>query len=227
MQIKNLNAYRISHENGVIENISAENLIQALENCSVPESESPVIQTFMVRKEVATVMEELPSEVLFTAVVAENGGQGSIATPASGRIHVGDSIELKAIPAQGYDFDHWERNGDEISKEASFLYEMTPLAQNEDTAVFSAFFVRSPVAWETAVSPHEATGAGCVAFPDSGVTGAGSDASMIAVEATGYTFDHWERNGVTLGTNKILDVEVAPLAEGEHKAVYTAVFTEA
>lgn len=226
MQIKNLNAYRISHENGVIENISAENLIQALENCSVPEPESPVIQTFMVRKGVATVMEELPAEVLFTAVVAENGGQGSLATPASGRIHVGDSIELKAIPAEGYDFDHWERNGEEISREASFLYEMAPLSENEDTAVFSAFFVRSPVVWETAVSPHEATGAGCTTFPDSGVTEVSSSISAIAVEATGYVFDHWERNGETLGTNKILGIEVTPLTEGEHKAVYTAVFTE-
>lgn len=226
MQIKNLNAYRISHENGVIENISAENLIQALENCSVPESESPVIQTFMVRKGVATVMEELPAEVLFTAVVAENGGQGSLATPASGRIHVGDSIELKAIPAEGYDFDHWERNGKEISREASFLYEMTPLSENEDTAVFSAFFVRSPVVWETEVSPHEATGAGCTAFPDSGVTGVGLNLSAIAVEGTGYVFDHWERDGETVGTNKILDVEATPPAQGECKAVYTAVFTE-
>lgn len=226
MQIKKLNAYRIMHKDGTIESISAENLIQALENVSVPEAESPVIQTFMKAEGIDTVMEELPSEVLFTMVVSPNSGNSSIATPASGKIHVGDSIMLKAVAGEGFDFDRWERNGEEVSREASFLYEMTPLAEGEDTAVFTAFFVHSPVAWETEVSPHGATGAGCVAFPASGVTEAGSNASMIAVEATGYTFDHWERNGETVGTNKILDVEMTPLAEGEHKAVFTAVFTE-
>ena len=50
--------------------------------------------------------------------------------------------------------------------------------------------------------------------------------SAIAVEADGFTFDHWERNGVSVGINKVLDVDVAPLAEGETEAIYKAVFTE-
>ena len=224
MQIKKLNAYRITHKNGKIESINAENLIQALENTEQTELQSPVIQTFMVKEGIATVMEELPPEILFSAVIT--GGQGSLATPESGKIHVGDVISLKAIPARNYVFESWSRNGVVISNEATFLYEMTPLAPNEDTAVFTANFVSAPVEWTSVVSPEEATGAGCVAFPASGTAEAGSDLSLIAVAKTGYVFDHWERNGESIGTNEILETTVAPLAEGEESAVYVAVFTE-
>lgn len=226
MQTKNLNAYRITHQNSQIENINAENLMQALENMAVPESESPVIQTFMVKESIATVMEELPAEVLFTAVIAGGEGSGFLATPSSGRIHVGDSIALKAVAERGYDFVSWSRNGKVISTEASFVYEMKPLAENEDTAVFTATFAPSPVSYVATVSPEEATGAGCVAFPDSGTVPANSTLKLIAVEAGGYIFDHWERNGESIGTNKILEAEVTPLTESETVAEYVAVFTE-
>lgn len=223
MQIETLNSYRITFKNGVIENINAKNLIEALENTSVKEADSPVVQTFMVKENIATVVETLPAEVLFTAVIAD-GGEGALATPSSGKIHVGDSIALKAVPADGYEFVSWSRNGEVISTEASFIYEMTELAENEDTAVFTATFALAPLAWTSEVSPDEATGAGCVAFPESGTTKIGETVSLIAVEADGYTFDHWERNGESIGTNKILTTTAEPLAEGEESAVYRAVF---
>lgn len=225
MQTKLLNAYRITHKDGTIENISAENLMQALENTAVSESESPVIQTFMVKEGIATVIEELPADVLFTSIVSENGG-GSIATPSQGKVHVGDMLAFKAIPARNYAFVSWTRNGRVISTEASFLYEMEPLLENEDTAVFMANFELAPVSWTTRVEPPEATGAGCVAFPESGTIEANAELGLIAVEEEGYVFDHWERNGENLGTNKILETTAVPLAEGEESAVYVAVFTE-
>lgn len=224
MQIKKLNAYRITHKDGTIERINAENLIQALENTEKTDLQSPVIQTFMIKEGVDTVMEELPPEILFSAIIT--GGEGSLATPESGKIHVGDMIALKAVPARNYAFESWTRNGVVISNEASFVYEMTPLAPNEDTAVFSANFVSAPVEWTTAVSPEGATGAGCVAFPESGTSEANAELSLIAVEKGNFTFSHWERNGETVGTNPILDTTVTPLAEGEESAVYTAVFDE-
>ena len=102
---------------------------------------------------------------------------------------------------------------------------MEALAEGEDTAVFTATFKKAPISWVSEVSPKEATGAGCVAFPAEGVAEAGDEISLIAVEADGYTFDHWERNGESIGTNKILETTVSPLASGENVAVYKAVFT--
>jgi len=225
MQIKLLNSYRITHKDTSIENICAENLTQALANMQTSEEESPVMQTFLVKENLSTVMEELPPEVLFTTLIAEEGS-GFLATPASGKIHVGDSIAMKAVPARGYDFVSWTRNGRFISDRAEFVYEMTPLLEGEDTAVFTANFAPSAIPYTSSVSPEQASGAGCVAFPDSGTVEANGTLKLIAVESTGYTFDHWERNGETLGTNKILETTVTPLSENENTAEYVAVFTE-
>lgn len=225
MQIKNLNAYRITHKNGNVEEVNAENLVEALENMEVEESYSPVIQTALVKEGIRTLQKEVPSEVPFTAVVAEGSG-GSIATPVSGVIHVGDSIALKAIPARNYEFVNWKRNGVVISENSDFVYTMTELLAGDTSAVFTATFRLSDIHWTSAVEPEEATGAGCVSFPLSGKIEANGIVGLIAVEAEGFTFDHWERNGVSIGTNKILSATATPLAEGENACVYKAVFTE-
>ena len=220
MQMKMLNSYRITHKDGTIEHINAQSLVQALLHTAKKEEESPVVQTFMVRQHIATLVDELPKDILFTTLASG----GSIATPSSGKIHVGDSIAFRAIPERTYTFEKWTRNGRTISTDESFIYEMTPLLPDEDTAVFEAHFKLADVSWQSAVEPSEATGAGCVAFPLSGTAEANSILSLIAVEATGYTFDHWERNGKTIGTNKILETVLTPLAENETIAEYKAVY---
>ena len=105
------------------------------------------------------------------------------------------------------------------------LYTMPELPSGMTSAVFTASFALAPVNWTTAVNPPEASGDGAVAFPPSGVTPANGNVSAIAVDSAGYTFDHWERNGQSIGTNKILEAEATPLAEGETACIYTAVFT--
>lgn len=224
MQTKIYNAYRITHKNGSVEDINALDLIQALENMEIPDTESKVLQAFLVKENVRTLVEDEKTEILFSAVVEENGG-GSIATPASGRIHVGDMIQLKAIPARNYEFVSWQLNGTKISEEAVVNLTMPELSAGVDTAVFTATFRLADVAWTSEVSPAEASTAGCVAFPLSGSAAANSELSLIAVEAEGFTFDHWERNGESVGTNKILTAGVTPLAENESACKYVAVFT--
>jgi len=225
MQTKIYNAYRITHKNGSIEDINALDMVQALENMEIPDTESKVVQIFLVKENVRTLVEDEKAEVIFSAIVAE-GGTGSIATPASGKIHVGDSIALKAIPARNYAFVSWSLNGNVISTDASLDFTIPELPQGIDTAVFTATFRLAPVAWTSEVSPAAASTAGCVAFPLSGSAVANSELSLIAVEAEGFTFNHWERNGESIGTNKILTAEVTPLAENESACKYVAVFTE-
>ena len=225
MQIKKYNAYRITHKDGVTEHINAENLLQALQNMNKKETDSPVIQTFMVKEGVDTLVEDAPTEVLFTAVCSE-GGNLSLATPSNGKIHVGDQIQLKAIPDRNYQFVNWERNGTEISKEADFLYTMSELAEGEDTAVLTANFEEADVNWTTSVTPGEATGTGCVAFPPSGKIKPGETLVMLAVDNAQYTFSKWTRNGVEVSTAKQANIKVTPLAKGEEKCVYVAEFNK-
>lgn len=224
MQVKELNSYQITHKNGNVENINAENLVQALQSMEVSEEYSPVIQTYMKEENIRTLVEDVPAEIIFSAVVAENGG-GSIATPSSGKIHVGDQLAFRAIPARNYIFVSWSLNGQVISANEDMLYTMPELPAGMTSAVFTATFALAPVSWTTAVNPAEATGDGAVAFPPSGITPANDEVSAIAVDSENYTFDHWERNGETVGQNKILEVEATPLAEGETACVFTAIFT--
>ena len=222
--MRKLNSYQITHKNGSVENINAENLVEALTHMEVSEEYSPVIQTYMTGEEINTLVADLPEEIIFSAIVAENGG-GSIATPASGKIHVGDQLAFKAIPARNYMFVSWSLNGQVISNNEDMLFTMPELPVGVTTAVFTATFALAPVSWTSAVMPPEATGDGAVAFPPSGVTPANDNASLIAANSDNYTFDHWERNGISIGQNNILDVECTPLAEGEEACVFTAVFT--
>ena len=223
MQTKVFNAYRITHENGSIEDINALDLVQALENMETPETESPVTQTFLVKKGIRTLVEDEPGEVIFTAVVAENGG-GSIATPASGKIHVGDTLQFQAIPARNYEFVSWKLNGVEISHEETINFTMPALASGVDTAVFIATFRLADVTWTTAVEPAEASTAGCIAFPTSGSSEANAETEFLAVAKEGFTFDHWEVNGESVSTNELLQTTVTPLAERESARIYKAVF---
>ena len=223
MQSKNYNAYRITHKDGSIEDINAVDLIQALENMDVQEMESKVIQAFLVKENVRTLVEDEKTEIFFSTIVAENGG-GSIATPASGRIHVGDMIQLKAIPARNYEFVSWKLNDVKISEEAVVNLLMPELSAGVDTAVFTATFKLADVAWTTAIEPSEASTAGCIAFPTLGISEANAKTEFLAVAKEGFTFDHWEVNGESVSTNELLQTAVTSLAEGESARVYKAVF---
>lgn len=224
MQTKVFNAYRITHENGSVEDINALDLVQALENMEIPETESSVVQTFLIKKGIKTLIEDEKAEVMFSTVVSDNAG-GSIATPASGRIHTGDQIALKAIPAKNYAFVSWALNGITISKEASLNFIMPPLPKGLNTAVFTANFKLANVEWTTEVSPAGAGSAGCIAFPSSGSIEANGTLELLAVAKDGYTFQHWERNGEVLTENELATIAVTPLAEGEDTCVYKAVFS--
>ena len=155
--------------------------------------------------------------------MAENGG-GSIATPASGKIHVGDMVQLKAIPARNYEFVSWKLNDVKISEEAVVNLIMPELSAGIDTAVFTATFKLADVAWTTAVEPSEASAAGCIAFPTLGRSEANAETEFLAVAKEGFTFDRWEVNGESVSTNELLQTAVTPLAEGESARVYKAVF---
>ena len=91
--------------------------------------------------------------------------------------------------------------------------------------MFVATFRLADVSWTANVLPNEASVAGSIAFPAHGTTEANKELELLAVPAEGYTFDHWERNGVNISDNKLLQTKVNPLDDKEESAVYTAVFT--
>nr|DAO97415.1 MAG TPA: PKD-like domain [Caudoviricetes sp.] len=226
MQYKELGTYKLTHFNGMAEELNAESMEQAIENMTIPESSSPVVSASRIGEPVRTVIPEMAEEISFSAsAVLEDGSlsEENLSTPASGTVHVGDTVSLRAVPARNYSFVAWKMNGTVISENASLSYKIPETDVKQIT--FTAVFKLSDVAWTAEVSPSEATGEGCLAFPSSGTTKADGAQELLAVAKGSYKFDHWERNGESVGTNEILKANVKPLAEGEELAVYTAVFT--
>lgn len=222
MQYKNLSTFKITHENGLAETINAEDAEQAVANVMI--TESPVVAVLRTAKDVKTLVADDPKVVTFSATT--QGGGGSIATPASGTVHVGDIIALKAIAERNYEFECWKMNDVVISDDAELAYTIPELEEGEELIVFTAVFHLANIEWSAVVSPEGAGTAGCLAFPTEGEVEANGSLDLIAIEGTGFTFDHWERNGQSIGTNKILNATVTPLAVGEANCVYTAIFTE-
>lgn len=222
MQYKNLSTFKITHENGFAEFLNAVDAEQAVAN--VEETISPVVALLRTAKNVKTLVDDEPTSITFTAVTS--GGGGSVATPASGTIHTGDQITLSAIADRNYEFVEWQMDGAKISEYASFLFTMPEVEEGVESAVFTAVFRLADIEWTSVATPEGAGTAGCLAFPESGTIEANKTLDLIAVEAEGYTFDHWERNGESIGSNKILNVAVTPLATDEASCAYNAIFTE-
>lgn len=221
MQTKLLNTFKITHENNIVTFISAEDAEQAVANV---DKTSPVISLLRTAKNVKVLVADDPTVLNFNSTVT--GGSGSIATPASGELHVGDSITLKCIPERNYEFVCWKMNGNVISENAEVLFTIPEVEEGVELISFEAVVKLSDIEWLATVSPEEAGTAGCLAFPTEGEIEANNTIDLIAIEKEGYVFDHWERNGESIGTNKILNATVTPLAVGEASCVYTAVFTE-
>lgn len=82
----------------------------------------------------------------------------------------------------------------------------------------------APVAWTTEVSPSAALSAGCFVFPSSGEAEDGSSISIAASPSPAYTFDHWELDGASIGTDRLVTTTVSAPSSGE-AVKYVAVFT--
>lgn len=225
MQTKIYNAYRLTHKNGDIEDINALDMVQAIENMETTETQSRVIQAVLIKENVKTLVEDRPTEITFKTVVKDEA-TGSIATPTQGKLHTGDKITLQAIAKKNYTFVQWEMNGEVIGTEDKLLYTIPELEEGLTDIVFTATFALSPINWTATVSPSEASGDGCIAFPTQGVIEANKEVNLLAVAGGEYTFDHWERNGENIGNNKMLSVECNPLKDSEDTCVYVAVFTK-
>jgi hypothetical protein len=82
------------------------------------------------------------ADVAWTSTVepAEASAAGCIAFPTSGTTAANGSLELLAVAKDGFEFDHWERNGASLSENELATVEVAPLAEGEQACVFKAVF---------------------------------------------------------------------------------------
>ena len=106
---------------------------------------------------------------------------GGTVTPATGRFDYGETVELEAIPAEGYEFAGWMRGGELYSEDESFSY--LPLKDEEFTALFTL------KQFNVSVSYDETRGV--VEGDMNGIYGYGTILTMTAVPFENYVFSGW------------------------------------
>ena len=137
------------------------------------------------------------------------------------------SILIDPFLGANPDYDYRVENVSDIfltHAHADHLGNAIDIAKYSQSTI-TAVFELAKVKWTSKVMPEEASGDGCIAFPLSGTSEANAELQLLAVGSENYKFDHWERNGESISTNKLAITTVTPLAEVEASAEYVAVFT--
>jgi len=128
-------------------------------------------------------------EKLAAIVATASPANGGTITGA-GDYHDGETADLLASTATGYDFVNWTEGGTEISTNASYSFTV-----DADRALTANFALQT---FDISASAMPAEGG---TISGAGVHTYGTTAELIANPATGYDFINWTEEGVEVSTN--------------------------
>ena len=131
---------------------------------------------------------------IWTLNTAVDPAAGGTITPAPGTFDDGTVVSLKAVPASGYRFDHW--NGDASGTTATISVTMT--GNKSVTAAFIKIYTLTAI-----VNPA----AGGTIAPAGTTYDSGTIVTLTATASAGYRFDHW--SGDVSGTQPNIDVTMS------------------
>ena len=116
----------------------------------------------------------------------------------AGTYQENEEVTLKAEPEEGYKFDYWELDGEEVSTEQEYTFNA------EEDHLVTAHFSEAKYKVKAEIDPEEAgevTGTG---------TYRGKEVAVLKAEAEEYyCFDHWTLEGEKVSTDEtyVLNVE--------------------
>ena len=108
-----------------------------------------------------------------------------------GTFNYGQNCTLTATPASGYDFINWTKNGQQVSTNATYTFNVT------ESAAYVAHFQRQTFTVSLTANPEEGgtlTGDGTFEY--------GQTAYIFASPNTGYNFVNWTENGEVFTTDE-------------------------
>jgi uncharacterized repeat protein (TIGR02543 family) len=108
-----------------------------------------------------------------------------------GTFTYGQSCTLTATPSSGYDFINWTKNGQQVSNNATYTFNVT------ESAAYVAHFQRQTFTVSLTANPEEGgtlTGDGTFEY--------GQTAYIFASPNTGYNFVNWTENGEVFTTDE-------------------------
>ncbi len=124
----------------------------------------------------------------YAITATANPEEGGTVTGAGDYDHFAECT-LTATANTGYHFVNWTKDGEEVSTEATYTFEVTGAGDYVATFALYSYEIT------TSVSPADcgtATGAGTYSY--------GETATLTATAATGYTFTNWKKNGEIVST---------------------------
>lgn len=114
-----------------------------------------------------------------------------------------DYCTLTATPNPGYTFDKWTENGNLVSTNREFTFEVT------SSRVFMAHFTQQSY---TVTATAEPAGYGIVSVSDGGVFHYNDQCTLTAIPNQGYSFVNWTKNGLQVSTDAIWHLSVTESA---------------
>lgn len=177
----------------------------------VPEAGS--IYSFVVtgnRTLTANFEQTLPTQYTITAT-PNNSDWGTVI--GGGQYNAGDTCELVATPAEGYQFVNWTEN-EEVVPDAGATYSFTV---NADRELVANFQQEQPAQYTITATAEPAEGG---TVTGGGQYNAGDNCELVATPNEGYQFDCWKKGSEQVSTNQSYSFEVT------ESATYTAYFSE-
>ncbi len=137
----------------------------------------------------------------YTLTLQANPGDGGTVSDdtGAGPYEAGDSVDVSAEAAEGYTFDSWTVDGEEVSTNESFSYIMP----DADTTLV-ANFTEDPVEPEKytlTLQANPGDGGTVSDDTDAGPYEAGDSVDVTAEAAEGYSFSSWTVDGEEVSTN--------------------------
>ena len=149
-----------------------------------------------------------------TLAVKAQPAEGGIVSPASGQYYFGETVNLKATAAEGYDFVRWLENDKALTDSATYVY--TPQGNADLTAVFT------PKYFDVTISYDE--NGGVVTGGGTGRYAYGTELTLTATPQTGWLFDGWTIDGKPANTQQPSPNTLTWTVNAS--AIIQAVFTE-
>ena len=127
----------------------------------------------------------------YTITVSANPTNGGTAT-GGGTYQQGQSCTVVASPNANYTFTNWTENGNVVSTNASYTFNVT------GNRTLVAHFTYVPQNYTITVSANPTVGGSAIG---GGSYQEGQSCTLIATPAEHYTFDNWTENGNVVSTN--------------------------
>ena len=120
-----------------------------------------------------------------TLAVKAQPAEGGTVTPASGQYDFGQTVNLKATAAEGYDFVRWLENDKALTDSSTYVY--TPQGNADLTAVFTPKYLDVTISYNEKGGTVTGGGTGRYAY--------GTELTLTATPQQGWKFDGWTIDG--------------------------------